>query len=497
MTAPLSQRDVVDALCRQSLMPFVMQVFAQLANSNEPLRDAWYLQAICHLLEQATAGQIRRALICLMPRALKSITIAVAWPCWLQGHDPRRSIMVATYSADLARQHAEHRRAIMTSDWYKRMFPATVLEIDRQLEIRTTAGGYCRGVSVGGTITGKGADFIILDDVMKADEAQSQVAREQVIRWFTGTILTRFNNAERGVLISMQQRVHEDDLPAHLIAQGYRCLNLPAIADRDQHIAVGPKQIYHFKRGEPLDPVRFPIDTLERLRLELGPHMYAAQYLQNPVSPEGNLVHMEHFRRYEGTIPREYFEKVVQSWDTAQSELPTADYSVGTTWGYVEGRWFLLDIYRGRCSFNTLKTLVVEKRREWRADIVLIEYANAGIGLYNELRRTGPFRPIAMTTNLDKALRFVSQSGQIEEGRVYLPAALEGLDAFLSELRAFPNGRHDDQVDTLTQLLEYGLNHWRGLVEERLPNGRVKALVRGNRPPLGPLPDWLQRHCTE
>lgn len=490
----ISHRAVVDQLARDRLLPFVMMVYRELVDPDVPLRPAWYLMAICYLLERAANGDddARRIMIWLMPRTLKSIIMAVAYPCWLQGRNPHCNIMIATYSADLARQHAEHRRTIMTSIWYQRLFPKTRLKTKRQLEIVTTSGGRCRGVSVDGSITGKGSEFIILDDVMKADDAFSEAARLKVKRWFDGTMLTRRNNITSGVVISMQQRVHEDDLPAYLLTKGYHCLRLPAIADRDEHIPIGPGRTHFFKRGDLLDHVRFPKEALEQLRFEQGPQLFSAQYLQDPVSPEGNLVRIDHFRRYEEPIDRACFHKVVQSWDTAQSDLPTADWSVGTTWGYLAHRWFLLDIYRGRPSFSTLKALIIEKNRQWQADTVLIEYSNAGIGICNELCREGPFRPIAIKTKGNKTQRYVSQSGQIEEGRVFLPAQLNGLDLFLHELRAFPGGDHDDQVDTLTQLLEHGLNHWKALAEERLPNGRIKAAVRGPRPPLPPLPDWIR-----
>jgi len=160
------------------------------------------------------------------------------------------------------------------------------------------------------------------------------------------------------------------------------------------------------------------------------------------------------------------------------------------------GRFFLLDIHRARLDYPGLKRAVIAQRAKWRADQVVIEKSSNGLALVQQLQQEGPFRPFAWPPagirQIDKAERLLAQTGQIEEGRVWLPASLDGLDAFLSELRAFPNGRFDDQVDSLTQMLEYTFWNWRQLREEHNASGRLIAPVRGKRPPLPALPDWIR-----
>jgi predicted phage terminase large subunit-like protein len=488
---------VTEALVRQRLFPMVMLAFATLHPGQPPLRRAWYLKAICWWLEKIARGELLRSMIWLQPRALKSITVSVVFPCWLLGRDPTLEIMVATYGEALSREHAEKRRQILESDWYKRCFPGARLSLTGStlLRMKTTAGGGCRAVSVGGPVTGRGADLIILDDCMKSDDASSEAARLEVKNWFSAALHSRLNDKGRGAIISIQQRIHEDDLPAHLLEKGYACLNLPAIADKDQEIEIGEGLVHRWKRGELLDPVRFPQEVLYNERLNMGPQDYSAQYLQNPVSPEGNLLKMEQFRRFEVPIERHKFDRVIQSWDPAASDLPTSDWSVCTTWGWFAGRVFLLDIFRQRVDFPKLKRAVIAQRRAWTADHVIIERSSNGLPLVQQLRAEGPFTPLAWPPNgirqMDKAVRLLAQTSQIEEGRVWLPAHLEGLDCLLSELRAFPNGRYDDQVDSLTQMLEFLFWKWRTLVEERTASGRLKDSVRGPRPPLPPLPNWI------
>lgn len=488
---------VVEALARQRLFPMLMMAFSMLHPDEPPLHPSWYLRAMCWWLERVSRYEQLRSMIWLQPRALKSITVAIVFPCWLLGREPGLKIMVATYGESLARDHDELRRQILESDWYRRIFPGTKIASrgNRQFKITTTRNGYIMAITVGGAVTGRGADFIILDDCMKADDQHSEAIRESVKRWYSATLSTRRNNKTRAPIISIQQRLHEDDLPAQLLDKGYACLKLPAIAEDDQAIEIGPGITYRWKRGELLDPIRFPKEVLEAERLNLGPQDYAAQYLQNPVAPGGNLIKMEQFRRFEQPIPRQRFDRVLQSWDPAASELPTADWSVCTTWGLLAGRAFLLDIYRRRVDFPGLKRAVIAQREIWKADHVVIENTSNGMPLCQQLRSEGPFRPVSWPPAgirlLDKVDRLIAQTGQIEEGRVWLPASLEGLDTFLSELRAFPDSKKKDQVDSLTQMLEFLFWQWRTLLEERAADGRLKDNIRGTRPPLPPLPEWI------
>ncbi len=296
-------------------------------------------------------------MVWIQPRFLKSITAAVAFPCWLLGRDPSEEIMVATYSGDLSRQHGEHRRSVLESRWYQKLFPGTRIAPrgNRHDEIVTTRNGRCLSISVGGRATGSGANFLILDDIMKGDEAISEAALAASKNWFDSAASQRLNPKGTGAIISIQQRLHEDDLPAYLLKKGYRCLCLPAIAQKDMLIDTGPGQTHLYRLGDLLCPELMSREQLEDKRLGSTPQVYSAQYLQDPVAPEGNLIRVEQFRRFEMSIERHLFEKVFQSWDTATSTLVIGDWSVCTTWGYLAGRYFLLDIFRKRVEFPDLR----------------------------------------------------------------------------------------------------------------------------------------------
>ena len=489
----LSHSRVADALAQERLLPFLMRVFEHLNPNQPPLRTSWYLRAMCYWLERVERGELLRSMIWLQPRALKSITVAVAFPCWILGRDPSKEIMVATYGGALSAQHADHRRSVLKSEWYRQLFPRAKIAPggDRQDEVVTTLHGRCLSISVGGRVTGSGADFLIFDDIMKADEANSEAVRAAMKNWIDAAATQRLNPLGVGAIISIQQRLHEDDLPAYLRDKGYACLCLPAIAQQDTEIDVGPNLTYLFRRNDVLCPELVSREQLEQKRLESGNQVFSAQYLQEPVALEGNLIRLDHFRRFESEIPRHRFDKVFQSWDTATSSLPTADWSVCTTWGYLAGRLFLLEIYRKRVDYPDLKKAVIALQRKWRSDRVLMEDANAGTGLIQEFRKSGPFSLIRCRPTASKVDRLIAQTGQIEEGRVFLPADLHGLDTMLGELRAFPHGTHDDIVDSVSQLLEYWMMHWK-YAETEYRDGRAERLLRQRRrPPLPPLPEWI------
>ena len=449
------------AVRRQRLSFFLIKAFETLHPGEKPLAHAWYLDAMCHWLERVEAGDERRLVVTVPPRHLKSVTASVAFVAWALGRDPTMKIMVASYSQDLSRLHASQCRTLIESDWYQSLFPKTRIADggNRALEIITTQGGVRKGVSVGGTVTGFGADLIIVDDCMKADDVKSVTLREEVKNWFANTLLTRLNDKQTGRIISIQQRLHEDDLPAMLLERGYRHLNLPAIAEQVEDVPIGPGKVHRRVVGDLLNPDREDRALLDRMRIELGPVVFSAQYQQNPVAPEGNSIRMEWFQTYDEPPARRNFTRVVQSWDTGMSAAPTSDFSVCTTWGFCGDKWYLLDVFRQRLDYPELRRAVERLHDQWKADRVIIEDAGAGKSVAQDIRLRNKFRPFMSKTDVDKMSRFTGTFGEVEAGNILLPTAAPWLDEFRRELRAFPNGRHDDQVDSFSHFVRHQKNH--------------------------------------
>ncbi|BBI21789.1 hypothetical protein EKJ_26360 [Qipengyuania flava] len=483
----LNEDKVLSAMRRQHFELFLIKAFETLHPGDRPLDLAWYLKSICHALVEIRNGQELRLVITVPPRHLKSVTASVAFVAWVLGHDPKAKIMVASYSQDLARHHSNQTRMIMESDWYRKDFPAARISErgNRALEIETTAGGVRKAVSVGGSITGFGADIIIVDDCMKADEARSPTIRQELRNWFDNTLLSRLNDKASGRIISIQQRLHEDDLPAYMLEKGYRHLNLPAIAEREEEILIGGGRAHTRLPGDLLNPARESRQTLEQLRRDLGPVVFSAQYQQEPVSAEGNMIRLEWFGTYDERLPRWRFSKVVQSWDTGMTSAPTSDYSVCTTWGFEreDCRWHLLDVYRARLDFPDLKRAAIELWRTWSADAVIVEKAASGHGLFQDLKASGPFQPILIDPVSSKEERFNGCLAEVEAGHFILPREAFWLDAFLQELRAFPHGKHDDQVDSFSQFVKYQQRKWAWVLTDFEADGRARDVVRYDRRP--------------
>ena len=478
--------DLLPALCRQSLFAFARCAFNRLhADPADRLVANWHIQAICHALEAAVAGKTRKLIITVPPRHLKSVCTSVALPAWLLGRDPSAKMLVASYGDALAARHSRDSRRLMETPFYRQVFPRTGLKLARELELETTAGGFRRAVSLGGPVTGLGGDWLIIDDLMKAADAPSPAMRQKVKDYYTDTLFSRLNDKQDGRIIVIQQRLHEDDLVGHLLESGtFEHLNLPAIADKDEVIAIGQGRTHRRRAGEPLCPQRESLETLNDIRLEIGNVAFSAQYLQNPVPPGGNRMRWEWFGTYDERPPRSWFHYVLQSWDTAMTAEPSSDFSVCMTWGFRERKWYLLDLHRARYDYPDLLKRALSLDQDWQPDRILIEQAGTGHSLHQDLRRRGLTRKMQLILPCnDKETRFEAQTAKLETGDFLIPRDAPWLDEFRRECLAFPSGKYDDQVDAMAQFL-----WWTG---SRRGSGFIE---RGNKP--HPQPRNFGRRVT-
>jgi hypothetical protein len=281
-----------------------------------------------------------------------------------------------SYSGDLAKKHSNDFRAVIEAPWYRSAFPATRIGRfkDSETEIEFTARGFRLATSVGGTLTGRGGDIVAIDDPLKPDDALSETKRSAVNSWFTNTLLSRLDDKRTGAIVVVMQRVHIDDLTGFLIGQSneWDILSLPAIADANEVIPVWGGTYYR-KSGEALSPVREPIDVLNALKLQLGSDAFHAQYQQMPVPPGGAMIKRHWVRRYSTPPQRQGVLQIIQSWDTAMKGGPANDYSVCTTWAQTRDyRMYLLNVWRGRVDYPTLKETVLALNEEWRPSTILI-----------------------------------------------------------------------------------------------------------------------------
>lgn len=460
MTQEIALQRPLDALIRQRFLPFAIKAFEQLHPSEDrTFQMNWHVEAMCHALEEASIGPVHRQIMEVPPRHGKSIFTSVALPAWLLGRNPTMKIMVASYGSDLADKHGRDTRTLMTSDFYKRLFPNTVISIDRALELTTTAGGGRKAISVGGSGTGFGADLIIVDDLMKAAEASSEADVTRAHDYFASTLASRLDNPKSGRFIVIQQRLSERDIVGYLKEKGtFNVLSLPAIADRHEDIPLGGGRTHTRVPGDLLFPQYQSAEYLEERRLYMGNAVFSAQYLQNPTPPGGNRLRREWFKSYTFEPQRERFTYVIQSWDTGQSEDPTSAFSVCTTWGLRDGLWHLIDLDRARLAYRDLLKRALSLHRKWMPDKIIIEKAASGYALLSDLR--GPEHKLraevrAYVPKMDKIERLEVTAAQIEAGKFALPASAPWLEDFLHECLTFPAGKYADQVDSMTQFIDW------------------------------------------
>jgi predicted phage terminase large subunit-like protein len=448
-------RALLDAICRFDLAAFVRRCFHQLA-PNTIYKHNWHIDAITYHLELAHRRRVTRLMINMPPRSLKSLTCSVAVPAFVLGHDPTARVICVSYGSDLAIKHANDFRAVVTSRWYQAMFPR--MRISRlkntEAEVLTTQGGFRLATSVEGTLTGRGGDFIIIDDPLKANDALSDPKRESVNDWYTTTLLSRLDDKVNGVIVLVTQRLHEFDLAGTLLRgpERWEVLKFPAIAETEQRIQIGPNRYHVRHAGDVLHEQREPREVLDRYRTLLGSDTFQAQYQQEPVPPGGNMIKRHWLVRYDQPPPRTWAVRVIQSWDTASKEGGQNDWSVCTTWYFHEGKHYLIDVFRDRLNYPSLKAKAIELARRYTPNKILIEDTGVGTGLIAELHQLG-LPAIAVKPEANKLTRMSIQSAKFEAGLVLAPKSAPWLPELEAELFTFPGGRHDDQIDSISQAL--------------------------------------------
>jgi len=295
-----------------------------------------------------------------------------------------------------------------------------------------------------------------LPETQWLSDAQRQAAND----WFDHTLYSRQNDKRCGAIVIIMQRLHEDDLVGHVLAQEpWEVVRFPAIAEADEvheiETAIWGPQCFTRRQCAALHPEREPLDTLEHIRRTIGEYNFAGQYQQAPAPLGGGLVKAAWFKRYRVDELPARFDRIVQSWDTANKATELSDFSVCTTWGVRDKKVYLLGILRQRLEFPALKRAVREQQNLYRATEVLIEDKASGTQLIQELIADGCYGVTRYQPTTDKIMRMHAQTAMIENGFVSIPESAPWLDEYLHEMTVFPNGKHDDQVDSTAQFLDW------------------------------------------
>ena len=408
-------------------------------------------------------GSIKRLIINVPPRHMKSISVAVALPAWTWATQPHKKFLYASYASSLSIRDSVKCRRLIDSPWYKAHFGDKFKLTDDQNQkqrFENDQTGFRIATSVGGALTGDGGDIICIDDPHNSVEADSSAVREGVLDWWDQAMQTRLNDPQTGAFVIIMQRLHEQDLTGHILANElgneWDHLCLPAryeighpTPNRSSLGFTDPRT----KEGELLWPDRMDEKTLSNLERSLGSYAAAGQLQQRPSPKGGGILKASWWVPWESEeLPEVTY--VIQSWDTAFETKESSSYSARTTWGVFKKDGYdcliVLEAWWDKVSYPELRKLAQEAYNDWEPDAVLIEKKASGQSLLQDLRMAG-VPVLAYSPDRDKEARAHAASALLEDGRIYYPSKRKWAKDLISIAAAFPAHPNDDVVDTMTQ----------------------------------------------
>ena len=444
----LQERKKTD-LAKQDFMQFVHNVWPSFINGAHHVKMA-------RAFERVARGECKRLIINMPPRHTKSEFASYLLPAWFLGNFPHKKVIQTSHTAELAVGFGRKVRNLVDSDAYKRVFSGVALQSDSKAAGRwnTSAGGDYFAIGVGGAVTGKGADILIIDDPHSEQEAALAEVNPEIYdktyEWYTSGPRQRLQPG--GSIIIVMTRWSKKDLTAQV-------LKAAAQRDGDEWEVIEFPAI--LPSGSPLWPEFWSLKELQTLKNELPNQKWMAQYMQNPTSDASAIVKREWWKEWEEEDPPQC-EFVLQSWDTAFEKHNRADYSACTTWGVfyhpddsgiMQANIILLNAMRARMEFPQLKKKALEEAREWEPDSIIIEKKASGAPLIYEMRSMGiPVQEFTPSKGNDKISRLNAVSDLFASGRVWVPGT-RWAEEVVDEVASFPGGDHDDYVDSVSMAL--------------------------------------------
>jgi predicted phage terminase large subunit-like protein len=445
-----------------------------------PYVHGWHIDAICEHMSATLTGDIRRLLINIPPRHMKSLGISVGFPAWAWIKKPALQFLFASYAHSLSIRDGVKCRRIIDSPLYQERWGNLVrLTSDQNTKVRfdNDKGGYRIATSVDGTATGEGGDYIIIDDANNVREAESETTRTATNNWFDEAMQSRFNDPKTGVLVSIQQRTHYLDLSGHIMRKygdEYTYLILPAEYELESKRKMSLRTFHGWKgdprkeEGELLWPERFGRPEINVLKQALGTYASAGQLQQRPSPREGGIIPMLSFKRWKVAPDRKSWKRISLVFDTASKENELNDYSVCEVWVETATGYYLIYMWRKKCAFPELKRQAKNLCQIWRPHEILIEDKSSGIALIACLKEETKFNIIGIDPgSFSKTVRMENESIAIEAGTVWIPEDAtcyveipEGklhanwIQPFEEECMQFPMGEHDDTIDPMSMYLK-------------------------------------------
>ena len=410
-----------------------------------------HIMKLADALERVERGELKRLIVAMPPRHGKSETTSKLFPAWYLGRNPGNRVIFGTYAQDFAETWGRKVRNIIQSDEHRAVFPMSRVSDDSSAagKFTTPQGGEYKAAGRGVGISGLGANLVVIDDALKdRAEANSPTVRQALKDWFEEAVDTRLEPGAAIVVVAT--RWHEDDLSGWLITNDldneWELIIFPALAEAGDPLGR--------KEGEALWPERYG-ETYLLAKQKRNPFSFAALYQQRPTALEGGTFKRAWINYYTDPPGKEDIQRIVQSYDTAFKEKEANDFSVCTTWAVTATGYYLLHVWRERASFPRLLEAAKEHGKQWKPHAIILEDKASGTSLGQQLGVETRLPVIPTKVLLDKKARAEAAAPLWEAGKVFVPADAGWLATFLDELCNFPNVKHDDQVDTVSQVCEY------------------------------------------
>lgn len=421
--------------------------------------DSWHLHAIADVLEAVAAGEIRDLVINIPPRHTKSISVSIMFPSWLWTFRPELKLLFASYAAKLSLRDSLSTRRLIRTLWYQGQWSDSFQVLgdkDTVVKFENDRGGYRMATSVGGIATGEGGDFIIIDDAVSADDAESETVREAANTWYSETMTTRRNDLRTGVRIIVMQRLHERDLTGHVLQDGdWEMLCLPEEYDPGRVQLISTPKVAEIapdprtQEGELLCPERIGPEELEKLKKDLTPYAYAGQFQQLPAPRGGGDFHRDWFE----IVPSApYLASRLRYWDKAATAGGRGAFTAGVKWArdLITGVFYIEDVVRGRWATEEREAIIKQlAESDGRGCTIWTEQEPGSGGKDSALatiRGLAGWTVFADRADKDKTTRAGPLITQSAARNVKLVAG-DWNEAFLREAESWPAGRWRDQID--------------------------------------------------
>ena len=456
------------AVLATDLLAFLERAFREI-DPRGALHVADYVLYLSDVLQHVADGKDSRVILSLPPRHLKSILASIVWPAWLLGQDPKLRIAVISHSQAFARDLSLKALRLIESDFYRDVFPRTRLRDDRRqaidFETSQSGGRYAASFETG--ITGRGFDLIIVDDPISAHAVHSSAERDRVNETFDTMVASRLDDPLRGAIVVVGQRLHENDLSGYLLAKGgWKHVCLPLIAEETTTLQIGSR-LWVRNKGDVLLPALWPPHIIRQRRAEVGEAIFSAQYQQNPSAAIGELIKPEHVRKFDELPPSA--NRCILSWDTAVKTGPNASFTVCLVLATDGKRHYVVDVLRARLDPVQARDAALRLIVQYSPRTILIEDASSGPGLAKMLEEHHHRCELWPTAGMSKEERLEPHLHMFSAGRVLIKNNEPWTTDLANEWLRFPFGRHDDQVDAMTQYLNW--------VAEKLP--ATKSILTG------------------